>query len=128
MDWLLGRTTETGYEQFKFREQTFMTSVFAHNICLLAELLQILIKMFASYNARFVPNISGGFPDLSRTFCGVFSMTFHNLVLVSLTRSMLPSRHTATEHCTHYYVILHLTYRLLRFTNSTKYRLRPKLD
>jgi len=30
------------------------------------------------------------------------------------------------EHCKNYYVILHLTYITLRFTNSTKYRMWPK--
>jgi len=41
-------------------------------------------------------------------------MTFHDLVCcvevqVFSTISTLPLRHSVTEHCTNYYVILHLT-------------------
>ena len=57
--------------------------------------------------AGFVRNISGGFPGISRTLCGVFSMTFvrRESVLV-LTRSTLRLWHVVMEHCTNYYVIL----------------------
>jgi len=60
---------------------------------------------FHQCNPGFVENISDGFPGLSRPFCGVFSMTFQDLVqcvnvLVLLTRSTLHSQHIVTVHCT----------------------------
>ena len=65
-------------------------------------------------NTGFVQNVSGGFPRLSETFCGVLFHDFvrHIQVLVLLTWSTLLSWHTVTEHCTNQYVIWHLMYTL----------------
>jgi len=65
-----------------------------------------------------------GFQDFDFS-CTFVVWTFVDLVrqievLIFLTRSTLPSRHIVMEHCTNFYVILHLMY---SFTNPSKYQM-----
>jgi len=74
--------------------------------------LSQMLELLATQRVR-TKHLKWFFRTFQGPFRGVFSMTFQDPVqrveiLVFLTRSMQP--HIVTEHCTSYYVILHLTY------------------